>query len=267
MRLDSLLQFIIPLTFLAIWALTSLLNRDSQPLPPRPGAPRPPGPGTGRSAAAGGFSPASRGELAGIGRPAPSARQIGAAADRAVPARWSNTPVQGRPGTAPYRSPGGTDDGITILESESRPASTSSFSPSSQAANPRVTRASTSATRKASSRSRSAPPAAPAIKPMEQERPRALTGLVGQALSQKRAPRLELVPLTTQITPITSPLMSSAPSVAPQANRAAAAPVDPPLSLDELRVMLGTPKRLREVALLGELLRPPVSMRPTRRRG
>src|SRR4051794_15293960 len=43
MRLEILIQFIVPLTFLAIWALTSLLNRDAQPLPPRPG--RPPGPG------------------------------------------------------------------------------------------------------------------------------------------------------------------------------------------------------------------------------
>ena len=32
--LDSLYQFIVPLTFLAIWALTSLFNREAQPLPP-----------------------------------------------------------------------------------------------------------------------------------------------------------------------------------------------------------------------------------------
>ena len=43
MRFEVLIQFIVPLTFLAIWALTSILNRDAQPLPPRPG--RPPGPG------------------------------------------------------------------------------------------------------------------------------------------------------------------------------------------------------------------------------
>ena len=45
MRFEILIQFIVPLTFLAIWALTSLLNRDAQPLPPRPGrAPAPGGP-------------------------------------------------------------------------------------------------------------------------------------------------------------------------------------------------------------------------------
>ena len=43
MRFEILIQFIVPLMFLAIWALTSLLNRDAQPLPPRPG--RPPGAG------------------------------------------------------------------------------------------------------------------------------------------------------------------------------------------------------------------------------
>ncbi len=35
MRFEILIQFIVPLMFLAIWALTSLLNRDAQPLPPR----------------------------------------------------------------------------------------------------------------------------------------------------------------------------------------------------------------------------------------
>lgn len=42
MRFDSLYQFLVPLTFLAIWALTSLFNREAQPLPPRSG--RMPGP-------------------------------------------------------------------------------------------------------------------------------------------------------------------------------------------------------------------------------
>ena len=54
MRLEFLLQFIVPLTFLAIWALTSLLNRDAQPLPPRPGAGRGPGMGPARGGPGGG---------------------------------------------------------------------------------------------------------------------------------------------------------------------------------------------------------------------
>lgn len=44
----DLFQFIVPLTFLAIWALTSLLNREAQPLPPRTGRPQgPSGPRSG----------------------------------------------------------------------------------------------------------------------------------------------------------------------------------------------------------------------------
>lgn len=41
MRIESLYPYIVPLTFLAIWALTSLFSRDAPPLPPRVG--RPPG--------------------------------------------------------------------------------------------------------------------------------------------------------------------------------------------------------------------------------
>ena len=39
MKLEILFQFVVPLMFLAIWALTSLLNRDTQPLPQRPTRP------------------------------------------------------------------------------------------------------------------------------------------------------------------------------------------------------------------------------------
>ena len=35
MRLD-LYQYMVPLAFIAIWALTSIFNRETQPLPPRP---------------------------------------------------------------------------------------------------------------------------------------------------------------------------------------------------------------------------------------
>ena len=37
MRLHDLMQVIVPLTFLAIWALTSLLNREEKPPARRPG--------------------------------------------------------------------------------------------------------------------------------------------------------------------------------------------------------------------------------------
>ena len=262
MRLEFLLQFIVPLTFLAIWALTSLLNRDAQPLPPRPGAGRGPGLGPARGGPGGGFSPSARAELAGPGRSTAAGGPASSMADRATPARWSAAAAQGnRPGAVPSRT---TDDGIVIIESKTRPAQgSSSFSPSSAASSPRVTRGSGPASRRAASRARSTP--APSLKPMEADKPRALTGLVGQSLSQKPNKPLDIVPLSTAITPISSPLISASTLIAPEAHRAAAAPVDPPLSIGELRAMLASPKRLREVALLGELLQPPVSLRGSRR--
>ncbi|MGE3822413.1 MAG: hypothetical protein AB7I30_23610 [Isosphaeraceae bacterium] len=49
-RLENLFQFIVPLTFLAIWAITSLFNREAQPPPPRRARPpRPQGWESGES--------------------------------------------------------------------------------------------------------------------------------------------------------------------------------------------------------------------------
>lgn len=258
MRLEFLLQFIVPLTFLAIWALTSLLNRDAQPLPPRPGAGRVPGPA--RGGAGGGFSPSARGDLT---RPVSPARPTSPVVDRTAPARWSSATVQGgRPGSVPTRA---VDEGIVIIESETRGTQgPSSFSPSAAASGARATRVTSAAARKAATRVRSTP-AAPA-KAIEPERPKALTGLVGQSLSQKRARHLEIAPLSTPLAPISSaPLTGASQTPAPEVARTAALPDVPSLSIDDLRAMLASPKRLREVALLGELLQPPVTLRAPRR--
>jgi hypothetical protein len=261
MKLELLLQFIVPLTFLAIWALTSLLNRDAQPLPQRPGAGRLPGPGPARTGVGGGLSSAPREGLSGPTRYTPAARSAPSVADRTAPARWSSPTAQGRPGAGPPRA---VDEGIVILDSEARPAQgSSSFSPSA-AASGRTARGSSSAARRTASRARPAP--APPIKPVESERRRALTGLVGQSLAQTKAKPLDIAPLSTPIAPINSvPLTAAGQTPAPEVARTAAKLAEPPLSVDELRAMLASPKRVREVALLGELLQPPVSMRAPRR--
>src|SRR5579875_2178350 len=259
---ELLLQFIVPLTFLAIWALTSLLNRDAQPLPPRPGAGRGPGPGPARGTAGGGFSPSTQGDPTGPVRSSSPGRPASSPiADRAAPARWSSAPVQGRP--APVGSRAG-DEGIVIIESETRPVTgSSSFSPSA-AASGRSARTTGPAARRGAARARSTP--VTPIKPMEPERPRALTGLVGQSLAQKKARPLDVAPLSTPIAPITSaPLTTASQTHAPEVARTAAPQDAPSLSTDDLRAMLASPKRLREVALLGELLQPPVSLRAPRR--
>jgi hypothetical protein len=86
MDLDSLWKVIVPLAFLAIWALTALFNRDAKPLPNRvQGAPSPYGP-----------------------RPQPLTRTT--VVERSPTLRWS---PQGT--AAPARA--GNDDDIVILDS------------------------------------------------------------------------------------------------------------------------------------------------------
>jgi hypothetical protein len=181
--------------------------------------------------------------------------------DRTTPARWSSATAQGgRPASAAARA---VDDGIVIIESETRAAQGMTFSPSA-AAGARATRGAGASARRASSRARSVP--APPAKAVEPERPKALTGLTGQSLGQRRGKGLEITPLSTPIAPISSaPLTTASLTPAPEVVRSAAQPDVPSLSADELRAMLASPKRLREVALLGELLQPPVSLRGPRR--
>src|SRR5215472_16137044 len=93
MRLEILLQFIVPLTFLAIWALTALLNRDAQPLPPRPN--RGLGPGGPRAGVA--LPPAGRGDLTGPERSRGGGRPLSSSSERPAPARWAGSPARGQP--------------------------------------------------------------------------------------------------------------------------------------------------------------------------
>jgi hypothetical protein len=255
MKLEILLQFIVPLSFLAIWALTSLLNRDAQPLPPRPT--RGPGPGGMRP----GLPPSDRGEPGGAARYQVAGRLSPAAGERPGAAQWSGPLVQDRRGGLGRAT--GPDPGIVILESqvrEAQPASSSSnFSPSS-AASARAARGTT--TRRGPLRGRSAPAAA-SLKPVEPERPRALTGLVSQALVPKKAQHLEITPLASPLKPLSASLTKASAGTSPEPP--GAHPLPTALSSGELRTMLASPGKLREVALLTELLQPPLALRPPRR--
>lgn len=44
MGLNEIIQAVVPIGFMAIWAVTSILNRDAEPLPPRQGGGNPLGP-------------------------------------------------------------------------------------------------------------------------------------------------------------------------------------------------------------------------------
>ena len=250
MKLDILVQFIVPLTFLAIWALTSLLNRESQPLPPRPGrGPVPKGRGRAR-----GLPTAGRSDATGPSRYASPAGSPAMSADRSATARRPLPPTQGRPGAAR----GGTsDEGIVILDSENRPSqSSSSFTPSSAASSR------TRGPRRlpVARRPRSFVPGSPP-QVVGAGRPSRLTGLVSQGLAPEPAPgdHAFIVP----ISPIGSPTAQISAGTTLDLPYATTTKSHPTLSSTDLRTMLASPGKIREIALLGELLQPPVALHHT----
>jgi hypothetical protein len=248
MRFDILIQFLVPLAIMAMWALTSLLNREAQPLPTRGTAPNP---GPGRLNA-----PTGRVDPITGSRFQPPASSV----DRIPAQRWPQTTPPARPG--PVRA-GTSDDGIMIIGSDNRgnrvPPSNGPQSPSSASAarNPRGGQ-----TRRGS-RTRPASIAGPP-RPKEADHQRALTSLVNQSLAQKKNRPLEIRPLSSPLSPINAPLTQV--SVGTAIEQLGSYQLHTALTSTELRTMLGTSNRLREIALLNELLQPPVSLRSPRYR-
>ena len=238
MRLDSLFPFIVPLTFLAIWALTSLLNRDAQPLPPRPSRP---GPG-------GGAPP-----------PRPMNRPTGA---QPSPSRdWGGPSTRPRPlereRPAPLTGLGrGTsgDEGILVLGDADEPRRAGGRSePAPTRQGPRTNKAARNAKGKPATGTR---PAAP-----RNEAPRALSSLVNQSMAEAKTRPLEITPLASPLTPLMIPLSRASSSLA--AEKGAERPRGVPM--EQIRSALSAPDRLRELALLTEILQPPLALRHARR--
>ena len=132
--MNILIQFLVPLAIMAMWALTSLLNREAQPLPTRGPAPNP---GPGRANGPGG----GRGEPVNASRFQPPASSMG---DRTQSQRWPEVTPQARPGALRV---GATDDGIMIIGSDNRGnrAQSSTGPPSVSAASAEHTRCPASA--------------------------------------------------------------------------------------------------------------------------
>jgi hypothetical protein len=248
MRFDILIQFLVPLAIMAMWALTSLLNREAQPLPTR-GTPPNPGPGPSNT-------PIGRGEPVNPSRFQPPASSVG---DRMPAQRWPEATPSARPG--PPRG-GAADEGIMIIGSDNRatrPQPTNGSQPASSggARNPR------GAQTRRGSRVRPASITGPP-RPKEVDHQRALTSLVNQALAQKKNRPLEIRPLSSPLSPIAAPLtqMSSGSTI----EHPGSYQLHTALTSTELRAMFATSNKLREIALLNELLQPPVSLRPPRHR-
>ncbi len=247
MRFDILIQFLVPLAIMAMWALTSLLNREAQSLPTRAPVPKP---GPGRS-----DPPIGRGEPVNAARFQPPAPLR----DRPPAQRWPEATPPARSG--PLRI-GAADDGIVIIGSDNRgnraqPSTGSPPASSGSASSSRGTQ-----TRRGS---RVRPAAITgSSRPKEADHQRALTSLVNQSLAQKKNRPLEIAPLSSPLSPIAMPLTQM--SIGTAIEHPGSYQLDTALSSRELRVMISTSNKLREIALLNELLQPPVSLRAPRHR-
>jgi len=256
MRFEVLIQFIVPLTFLAIWALTSILNRDAQPLPPRPG--RPPGPGGTRPPVRmpGQVEPLKPG--GGLpGRPAPSPL----AGDR--PATWSGLGAPPASPAPPRPRPklGSLDDAIVYIENDSA-ARTSSRPATAQGAPVGTgSRTGRGAQPRRGSRTKTAAAGPGARDKGEPDTPRALSDQVNQSLARQRSKPLAISPLGSPMSTLSSPLSQASvtPKVTQLQETGLSAP--PPLSGVEVQKLLVSPTRLREVFMLTEILRPPLALR------
>jgi hypothetical protein len=226
MHLDNIFQFIVPLTFLAIWALTSLINRESQPLPPR--ANRPPGP------------PGPRPATPLVPPRPPERRSEPPSLEPSL--RWQATGSGDRQGGR--RPSGRPDDDILIIESEPRraPASSSPNRPGAGNAPRRATRA------------RSAPPAA---KRPEPPAPRALTATLAREAETQIGRHLELNPLGRAASPLATQELHDIGKVDQPATA-------PSAKAGDYLALLTSSARVREAVILNELLRPPLALRRPR---
>jgi hypothetical protein len=111
---------------------------------------------------------------------------------------------------------------------------------------------------------RSRPPSnANQARPAEPGRPRALSSVVTQSMTQKKNRQLELTPLDAPLAPLGVPLTHLATPTLREQPRSWDVP--PAFDSAALRTMLASTNKLREVALLSEILRPPLALRRGRR--
>ncbi len=265
MRLDILIQFIVPLTFLAIWALTSILNRDAQPLPPRPG--RPVGPGGQRPPARlpGQFDPRPAQPVQEPRPPATSPfaeRPSGLIGSGISPA--AQTPPLARTRPRPLTN---MDDAIIYIENDpaGRPARTAArpspggAGPQPQSRPPRI------APQRRGARGRApAGTASTAQGRSEPEPQRVLSEQLSQSLALQKTKPLEITPLATPIAPLARP--AAGVSATLQSSVRPLSSPGPAVTSAAIRRLLASPAQLREIAVLSEILQPPLALRARRPR-
>jgi hypothetical protein len=231
---NELFRLIVPLTFLAIWAVTSILNRETRPQPGRPMQGLGPRPGGGGGGAGGGGLPTAPGM-----RPA---ERPGTALSRDPALRWGNPP--GVQSTPPSRPIGRRDEEILVIGPEHRADRLPAPRPGASAAPPKRT-----------ARAKAAPTTA--AKRAEPTATRARVGSTATSVQQ-------------QLAPLDSASLSGTPT-ANAASQAATAVYDArPKSattapLFDLRSLVGSRDELRKAIIVNEVLQPPVALRKRRR--
>jgi hypothetical protein len=100
---------------------------------------------------------------------------------------------------------------------------------------------------------------------IDHERPPALSGLADQAMAQKKAKPLTAAPLAFPMSPINGPLNQISPDSVVNAfgNEGRA----PAMSEIQIRDLVASPKRLREMIIMNVILQPPLSMQIQEARG
>ncbi len=248
MRFDILIQFLVPLAIMAMWALTSLLNKEAQPLPTR-GTASNTGPRHGRIR-----------RVAAASRSAP--RDSSLRPPRSSVRRLSDGPKGIHQLDPDPFAVGVADEGFMIIGPDNRgnrPQPSSGAQPATAGSG----RNSRGPQTRRGSRARPASITGPP-RPKEADHQRALTSLVNQSLAQKKNRPLEITPLAASLAPIASPLTQT--SLGTTIEHPGSYQLHTALTSTELRGMLGTSSKLREIALLSELLQPPVSLRSPRHR-
>jgi len=259
MRLEILFQFIVPLTFLAIWALTSLLNRDTQPLPQRPmrpGARPEPGPSAGAGPGQG---------LPGNRRVATGERSQAEGLVRGPSPRDATVrPTAASPEPDPRASTNLDDANVYIMDDEvvfvdpvtnrrlmSAPLRGAALRAGGKPQRPQPARK--------PGKARRGEQAAREIR-SEPETRRELSDQVSRSMSQSMglSRPLEMTPLSSKLTPLSASMTSTAPAGDLGLERKTSGSS---LQARDIKALLASAPRLRETIILAEILQPPVGLR------
>lgn len=240
MRIDHLYEFIVPFIFIVIWAVTWILNRETQALPPRSTVRQPEdqaGPNRAR-----------------VGEPI---REFRDSRGGPISPRTGRSLSPGLERTIAKERALGPGDAIVFTEPElSGQSGTFERSASDQ----RPTRGA-QGRRAARSRGSAAAKPRPRSAP---EKPRELTQEVSTSMASLKGKPLTLTPLDLPLSPLSVSFTgSSLSSLAPASGVSITTP-----SSTNLREALTDPARLREILVWNELVQPPLALRqgPYRRR-